>query len=801
MKFPESWLREFVDPDLTTQELVDQLTMAGLEVDGFEPVAAEFNNVVVGEILEVNPHPDADKLVVCRVNGGNEEFQVVCGAPNARAGIKVPFALVGAVFPDLKIKKAKLRGVESFGMLCSESELGLSESHDGLMELPLHAPVGEDIRDYLNLNDSTVDLDLTPNRSDCLSMIGLARETGLMNSLDVSEAQGATIEPVIEDTFPVELAAGEACSRFVGRVIKNVNQQAESPLWLKEKLRRSDLRSIDPIVDVTNYVMLELGQPLHAYDYAKLSGKIVVRQSKVGEKLRLLDDSEVETHADTLLITDDSGPIGFAGVMGGLSTSVTSETKDIYLEGAFFEPTAIAGRARSYGMSTDAAHRFERGVDWQGQVRAIERATELLLEIASGEPGPVVETTDESNLPQQQEVTLRASRVALVLGVEIENAKISEILDRLGFNATSEGKGADQVWKVSAPSHRFDIAIEVDLIEEISRVYGYNNLPTQAPQTSLSMTPSSELDLSINRVRDQLVGRGYFEAVTYSFVDAAVQQLLDPAQEPIPLANPLSSEMGVMRTTMWAGLLKSLIYNANRQQSQIRLFETGLCFTQPPNQASLKFADITQTKKLAAVVTGNRQAENWANDSQPLDFYDIKGDIESLLVMTGEPESFKFEVGRHPALHPGQSATITKNGESVGHVGLLDPRVQQKMDIRPQVFLFELNIDAVINKSLAASTPMSRFPEVRRDIALIVDQVVTSIDLTECIELAADETLQNLKLFDVYQGKGIDPNRKSLALGLTFQHSSRTLTDDEINNSVDKIVVSLETAFGANLRN
>ncbi len=801
MKFSESWLREFVNPELSTQQLVDQLTMAGLEVDGFESAAADFDKVVVGEILEVNPHPDADKLVVCRVSSGAEEFQVVCGAPNARAGIKVPFALVGAKFPDLKIKKAKLRGVESFGMLCSERELGLSESHEGLMELPLDTPVGEDIRAFLGLDDAIIEVDLTPNRSDCLSMMGIARETGLMNRLDVQDAGRPRIEPAIEETFPVELAAGAACPRFVGRVIRNIDPLAKTPLWMQEKLRRADLRSIDPIVDVTNFVMLELGQPLHAYDLDKLKGPIVVRTSTAAEKLTLLDESEIETQADSLLITDSSGPIGLAGIMGGLTTAVTESTRNIFLEAAFFAPTAIAGRARSYGMSTDAAHRFERGVDWQGQNRAIERATELLTEIAGGEPGPVEEVVDAENLPVTNVVELRASRIARVLGVRIEDEEIDEILARLGFPTTTLDEDGDHKWIVSAPSHRFDIAIEADLIEEISRVYGYNNLPIRTPKTSLRMLPNSESEISLNRVRDQLVSRGYFEAITYSFVDAALQSTLDPQKEPIGLANPLSSEMSVMRTTIWTGLIKSLIYNVNRQQSRVRLFETGLCFSQSPNQVGLRFDDISQIKKLAGVACGPRQDENWSNDSDVIDFYDIKGDLESILSLTGQRDTFEFVAATHPALHPGQSAAIQKDGQTVGYLGLLDPRIQQALDVRYPIFLFELDIEVILTKKVAESAALSRFPEVRRDIAVIVDQKVMAGELRDCILGAADDSLKNLKLFDVYQGKGIDPTGKSLALGLTFQHASRTLTDDEINSSVDKIVAALAADFGASLRN
>ncbi|MDA0978065.1 MAG: phenylalanine--tRNA ligase subunit beta [Proteobacteria bacterium] len=801
MKFSEQWLREYVDPPLSTQELVDQLTMAGLEVDGFEPVAAKFSDVIVGEILSVEQHPDADKLVVCTVSNGEEALQVVCGAPNARAGIKVPFAQVGATFPDLKIKKARLRGVESNGMLCSERELGISDSHEGLMELPADAPVGTNIIEYLHLQDAVIDLDLTPNRSDCLSMIGLARETGLMNGMDVKPFAGQPIEPTIEDSFPVELVSADGCPRFVGRVIRDIDQDAVSPLWMKEKLRRAGLRSIDPVVDVTNYVMLELGQPLHAYDLAKLTGKIMVRFSAQGEKLTLLDGSEVETHADTLLITDESGPIGLAGVMGGLSTSVTAGTRDIFLEGAYFAPTAIAGRARSYGMSTDAAHRFERGVDWEGQVRAIERATELLLAIAGGQPGPTIETVDSHELPTEQTVELRASRITRMLGIEIDPVMVGDILSRLGFHAMEMEEDDELTWEVSAPSHRFDIQIEADLVEEISRVYGYNNLPVRTPETRLSMAPRSETQLSLNRLKDQLVARGYFEAVTYSFVDAGLQGTLDPAQEPISLANPLSSEMSVMRTTIWAGLLNSLIYNVNRQQPRVRLFESGLCFSQLPNQAALQFDNISQVKKLAGVSCGARQGENWANDTQAIDFYDIKGDVESLLALTGDPAAFSFAAESHSALHPGQSAAIKKDGEVVGWLGRLDPRIQQTLDIRHPIYLFELNIDSVITKKVAQHAAMSRFPEVRRDIAVIVDESVSASALFSCIEEAADDTLQNLKLFDVYQGKGIDPNRKSLALGLTFQHHSRTLTDDEINSTMESIVSSLVASFGASLRN
>ncbi|HIL95996.1 MAG: phenylalanine--tRNA ligase subunit beta [bacterium] len=801
MKFSEAWLREYVNPELTTRQLVDQLTMAGLEVDGFEPVASKFSKVVVGEILNVESHPDADKLVVCRVSSGAEEHQVVCGAPNARAGIKIPFALIGAKLEDFKIKKAKLRGVESFGMLCSERELGLSDRHEGLMELPNDAPVGDDIREYLKLDDAIIDLDLTPNRSDCLGMVGLGRETGLINALDVQMPDIGTVAASINDQFPVELNAGEACPRFAGRVIKGIRLDAETPLWMKEKLRRSEVRSIDPVVDVTNYVMLELGQPMHAYDLGKLSGKIAVRQSVKGEKVTLLDESEVDLDGETLLITDDSGPIGIAGIMGGLSTSVTASTTDIFLESAFFSPAAITGRARSYAMNTDASHRFERGVDWQGQSMAVERATELLLQISGGEAGPTVETVLQQALPQDPNVSLRLNRVKKLLGVEIEANQVDDILTRLGFEHSQSVTAEDTVWQVQSPSHRFDIAIEADLIEEISRVYGYNNLPVRTPRTSLSMAPIPDGELLLNRIKDQLVSRGYYEAITYSFVDPAIQAVLDPESEPIGLANPLSSEMAEMRTTLWSGLVKSLIYNINRQQSRVRLFESGLRFLQSPNKSELEMSDIRQERMLAGVVFGKRQPESWANSTQAVDFFDIKGDVESVLNLTGAIEEFEFSKGHHPALHPGQTAQISRNGNLVGYLGLMDPRTQKSLAIEQNVYLFELKLDEITSRRVPEADRLSKFPEVRRDIAVIVDNGVSAAEINACVRSVAKTAFKNLMLFDVYQGKGIDPNRKSVALGLTFQHPSRTLTDAEINEFIDEIVDVLANNLGATLRN
>ena len=827
MKFSEHWLREFCNPKLTSQALIDRLTMAGLEVEAALPVAAtSINKVVVGEVQKVKQHPNADKLQLCQVSDGAQDYQVVCGADNVHEGMKAALALPGAQLLDaqgsqLKVKKTRLRGQESEGMLCSERELGLGDDHQGLMTLPADAPLGKGLQELLALDDQVIDLDLTPNRGDCLSILGLGRETALISDTEPSPhfKQMSAVSPVpatIEDTLPVELADGEACPVFAGRVIRGVNPSATTPLWLREKLRRSDIRAIDPLVDVTNYVMLELGQPLHAYDCKLLAPPIIVRRSRPGEKLRLLDGSDIDLAPETLLITDQSGPIGMAGIMGGLSTAVTAKTVDIYLESAFFSPLAIAGRARGYGMATDASHRFERGVDWRGQTRAIERATRLLLDIAGGQAGPVVETVNAAALPEASKIQLRSSRINLLLGVDIATSQVEQSLARLGFDyrqvdsqAARDKPDSSQLacWEVQVPSHRFDIAIEADLIEEISRVYGYNNLPTRTPATRLDMAARPETQLSINRIKDHLAVRGYHEAITYSFVDAGLQAQLNPDAAALPLANPLSADMSVMRTTLWAGLLKSLMHNLNRHQNRVKLFEIGLAFQrlagQPESQASqasqaLTMADIAQVKMLSGLASGSRQAESWANDKAMLDFFDIKGDLESLLALTGE--ATEFRQASHPALHPGQSAEIVRRGERLGIMGLLTPQLQQQLDIRFPVFLFEIDTSLLLPKPLNQSLPLSPYPMVRRDLALLVARDVSAAQIGASVEQAADEKLIHFKLFDVYEGEGIEHNKKSIALGLTFQHSSRTLVDEEVSKATSEILLSLEKNLGAELR-
>lgn len=791
MKISNSWLREWVSPELTTQELADQITMAGLEVDGIEKVAGDFSGVVVGEIIACEQHPDADKLRVCKVAGHPEgEMQVVCGAPNARTGIKIPFALVGAKLPgDFKIKKAKLRGVESFGMLCAQTELELGEDSDGIWELPEDAPTGTDLREYLQLNDETIEVDLTPNRSDCLGVAGIAREVGVLNRCAV---QGPEITPVsqqIEESLPVSLLAESACPRYVGRIIRNIDIKAQTPLWMQERLRRSGLRSIDPVVDVTNYVLLELGQPMHAFDLEKLSGGIKVRMAEHGEELTLLDGQDVKLQEGTLVIADEEKPLAMAGIMGGLDSSVTEGTQHIFLESAFFSPLAIAGKARSYGLHTDSSHRFERGVDYHLQEKAVERATQLLLEIVGGEPGPVHLRELTETMPAERHISLRRARVEQGLGIQLADDEIIDILTRLGLEKIDQN---DEGWTFLAPSFRFDIAIEADLLEELARVYGYNRIPSESFTAELEIAPRPESMIAQDALEQTLLSRGYYEAITFSFIDSDSAALFDPEADPVALQNPISAELAVMRTTLLAGLCKALQYNLNRQQNRVRLFETGLRF--------VPGAELKQEQMIAGLVYGNRFAENWTGSKDSVDFYDVKADVEALLARTGVASEFRFVAGQHPALHPGQTARIMRGDREVGVIGALHPQLQKKLDLSKPAFVFELSLEAIGEGKAPAFRPLSKFPEVRRDLALLIDADVPAASLVETAAEVAGETLTDLKIFDVYQGKGIDLNRKSVALGLTFQHSSRTLNDDEINAAMDAVVAKLEEKYNASLR-
>ena len=794
MKFSNAWLREWVNPDLTAQQLADQITMAGLEVDAVEPVAGNFSGVVVGEIVACEQHPDADKLRVCKVKGHPEgEMQVVCGAPNARVGIKIPFALVGAALPgDFKIKKAKLRGVESFGMLCAQTELELGTDNDGIWELPADAPTGTDLREYLLLDDSAIEVDLTPNRSDCLGVAGIAREVGVLNRCAVTEPAIDPVVATIDDSFPVSLMAEDACPRYVGRVIRNIDITAVTPLWMQERLRRSGLRSIDPVVDVTNYVLLELGQPMHAFDLAKLSGGIRVRMAEQGEKLTLLDEQEVELKADTLLVADEKGPLAIAGIMGGLDSSVTENTKDIFLESAFFSPLAIAGKARSYGLHTDSSHRFERGVDYRLQEKAIERATKLLLDIVGGEPGPVHLREVAEAMPAERRITLRRARVKTGLGIDLADSEIVEILTRLGLEKLS---ASEEGWSFLVPSFRFDISIEADLLEELARVYGYNRIPSVSFNAALDVVPRAEAAVAQSRLEQTLLARGYQEAITFSFIDRDTAARFDPEVDPVALQNPISAELSVMRSTLMAGLVKALQYNLNRQQDRLRLFETGLRFV--PGQS---LAELKQERMIAGLIYGTRHPEGWAGSKDLVDFFDIKADVEALLAHYDAGAEFSFAPAKHPALHPGQCAQVLRKGVAVGYIGALHPQLQQAYDLPKSAYVFELSLDGLGQAVIPSFSPLSKFPEVRRDLAVLADAQTPVGELAQAAVEAAGEFLTDFNIFDVYQGKGIDFNRKSVAMGLTFQHPSRTLNDEEINAAVEAVVRQLEQKYNASLR-
>ena len=791
MKFSEQWLREWVNPELPIEELTDKLTMAGLELEGLEPVAPAFSGVVVGEVIKVEPHPDADKLRVCEVNIGKDEpLAIVCGAANVRAGLHVPTAIVGARLPgDFKIKKAKLRGVPSFGMLASASELGLAESSEGLMELPADSPVGEDFRQYLALDDVSIELGLTPNRGDCLSIGGVAREVGVLTQTPVEAPEMDEVPAECDTSFPVSIEAKDDCPRYVGRAIRGIDNSVETPMWMQERLRRSDIRSLGPLVDVTNYVLLELGQPMHAFDLGKLKDSITVRHASSGEKLSLLNESEVTLEPDVLVIADGNGAQAMAGVMGGSDTAVDDATTDIFLESAYFNPDSIAGRARRFGLHTDSSHRFERGVDPQLQRTAIERATTLLLAIVGGEAGPVVDVADESKIVEHPTVMLRHARIERVLGAEIDADRINDILARLEMSVEQVPAG----WLVTPPSFRFDITIEEDLIEEVGRIVGYSTLPSHPPSGGLHMLARPEERIGSDRIRQLLVEQGYQEAITYSFIDPKIHQIMDPDSEAIALANPISSDLSVMRTTLWSGLVQALSYNLNRQQERIRLFESGLRFVK-------QGTEIKQDNMLAGLAYGPLLPEQWSvSNPASVDFFDVKGDLENLFELCGSND-FRFVAETHPVLHPGRSARIYRGEEAIGWFGSLHPAIEKKLGLPSNIYLFEIEYAAIEHGNVPNFREMSKYPAIRRDIAIVLDEQIPVDSVFDCVQQAAPDILQNLKLFDVYVGEHIDSGRKSLALGLTLQAQSRTLTDEEVDTAINNVLSRLETELGAKLR-
>jgi len=790
MQISEAWLREYVNPAISTEQLVEQLTMAGLEVDSVTPAAAQFNGVVVGEVLAMESHPDADRLRVCQVAVGEAEpLQIVCGASNVRVGLRIPAALIGAVLPgDFKIKKSKLRGVESSGMLCSEKELGLAADANGLMELAADAPVGVDIRDYLSLNDSIIEVDLTPNRADCLSVEGIAREVAVLNQMDWSITQVEKSAITHADTLTVSVNATDACPRYLGRLLKGVNPKAETPLWMQERLRRSGVRSLSAVVDVTNYVLIELGQPLHAFDAAKLFGSINVRYAEIDESVALLNGQTIKLDNETLVIADDKQALALAGVMGGSESAVTGDTQDVFLECAFFTPLSIAGKARNYGLHTDSSHRFERGVDPTLQERAIERATQLIVDIAGGSVGAITEVTTVSTLPQRSAVLLRKQRLEKTLGIDLASEQVVDIFQRLGMAVQTQPDG----WSVTPPGCRFDIAIEADLIEEIARIVGYNNLPNSSLLMRSELGKATEAVLDLDRAKDLLVDRDYQEAITYSFVDEDIQQAIAPDDEVVRLKNPISADLSVMRTTLWCGLLKAALHNTNRQQNRVRFFETGLRFVN--NDGNMQ-----QQKMLSGLALGSAYSEQWGSATRKVDFFDVKADVQSLFSLTGA--DVQFVLAKHPALHPGQTAEIlSQQGAKIGWLGMLHPTLEKQLGFDTQVFLFELDQDLLLNKQIPKFKPLSKYPSVRRDLALIVKEEIAVSEIINCIKGCAEPTLQDIVIFDIYRGKGVEEGSKSVALSLIIQDFSQTLTDPEIDAIFSGLLETLTTKISAKLR-
>lgn len=791
MKFSKAWLSELLNFEIDAAKLAEQLTMVGLEVAEVKPVAGSFCGVIVGEILAVNPHPNADKLTVCSVNIGDSELlSIVCGATNVRPKLKVPVAIIGAILPkDFKIKKAKLRGVESSGMMCSAVELGLAENSSGLLELPVDAPVGMDLRQYLILDDATIEIELTPDRGDCLSITGIAREVAAINRIQGGRLKSANIIAQ-GPSLPVIIKAPDACPHYCGRIIHGINNKVATPIWIQERLRRSGIGSINPVVDVANYVMLELGQPLHAFDLVKLDNKIQVRYAVSGETVTLLGGNQIELNDKTLVIADGNKVLAVAGIMGGVDSSVSKDTTDVFLESAFFTPEKMAGQARSYGLQTDASYRYERGVDFRLQLQALDRATFLLLEIVGGKPSEVAEIIVQENMPQCPIVHLRRNKIEKVLGVSITDEDVFAILSHLEMQVELVADG----WQVTVPSWRFDVGIEEDLIEEVARIYGYHRVPEQKIIAELMAPVSNVASTKTDRLYELMTDLGYHEVITYSFTDAKLQALLDPEHAPLPLVNPISPELAVMRTTLWPGLINAAKYNFYRQQQRVRLFEIGLRFLQQSDS-------LQQQPTLAGIVLGNVYPEQWGvKQKEQVDFFDLKNDIVTILKLFGYDESVEYISMNHPALHPKRSAQICVANIPVGFMGEVHPEIKQQLELTRQCYLFEIDLNSIIIELNKNFNVFSRFPKMQRDIAIVVNKEISWQQIRKKIVDISGELLHNLELFDIYHGEGIGLNQKSLGVRFIFQSVARTLTDSEIDALVNQVVFVLKQTFDANLR-
>ena len=784
MKFSENWLRTFVDPKLSSDELAHVLTMAGLEVEALQAVAPTFDKVVVGEVLEVTKHPGADRLSVCQVNiGASQPLSIVCGAANVAVGVKVPCALIGAVLPgDFAIKQAKVRGVESFGMLCSAKELGLAEESAGLLILPGDAPVGKSLRTYLELDDKIFTLKLTPNRSDCCGMAGVAREVAALTSAALKPLNIQKQPVTLPEQLPVTVTDTQACPLYCGRIVRNVNAAAQTPAWMLRRLERGGLRSINAIVDITNYVMLEMGQPMHAFDLAKLSGGIQVRKAHKAEALTLLNGQAVILDQDVLVIADQKHALAMAGIMGGQGSGVDNTTQHVFLESAFFEPDAIAGKARRFGLATDSSFRFERGVDFAATRNAMERATQLLLEICGGDAGEITEVRGQ--IPPRVPIRLRPSRVTRVLGIALDNNKIIGLLKLLQLDYEVKG----DTFFVTPPSFRFDLSIEEDLIEELARLFGYDNIPALPPHAALTMLPYSESQRPLARIQHMLVARDYQEMVSYAFVEEQLERELCGNEKAVALQNPIASNMAVMRSSLLGGLINALCFNLNRKQARVRLFEVGACFAKENNA-------YLQKQRLSALAYGSAQPEQWGSTAKPVDFFDVKADVEALFA----PQALSFVAATHPALHPGKSAQIYCQHKMVGWLGELHPQWQQQYDLVQAAVWFEVELDALLQTGVPLLGEISKFMPVRRDLAVLVDESITVQALLDAMQQVSDPSVADIALFDLYRGKGLGEGKKSLAFRVLLQDTRKTLTDVEIDHSMTRLVAVLQQ-HGAQLR-
>lgn len=791
MKISENWLRTWVNPAIDSDTLSDQLTMLGLEVDELVPAAKPFTGVVIGEVLTVVQHPDADRLRVTTVNiGSGEPLQIVCGAPNVRVGMKAPVATIGAVLPgDFKIKKGKLRGVESQGMLCGASEIDLEDKIDGLLELPTDAPVGTNIREYLNLDDHVIDISITPNRGDCFSIRGVAREIGVINQLPVTAPEIQEVAATIADQKQVVVTT-DGCPRYLGRVIKNVNTKAATPAWMEQALARSGIRQHSILVDITNYVLMELGQPLHAFDGGQVQGSVHVRQASANEKLVLLNEQEIELTEDVMVIADDVKALAIAGIMGGLSSSVTDETTEIFLESAFFAPLHIAGRARRYGLHTDASQRYERGVDFELPMIAMQRASQLIQTLAGGDFGPITVSEKTELLPKREAIELNQAQVDQLLGYQVPTAFITDALQRLGCDVTVTAEGE---WTVVPPSHRYDMAIYQDLIEEVARIHGYDNIQISLPVIDVKLAKHQD-QFELTQLRQTLVTLGYQEAISFSFADLKLEKQLNSQVNPLALANPISSDLAVMRSTLLSSLIPCVQYNINRQQSRVRFFELGLRFDY---QNAKSIEDLKQIPTLAMIAVGSKQIESWHGKAQVMDFFDLKGEVEEILA-AGRVQ-VEYVRSDREWLHPGQSAEILVDGKSVGYLGRLHPSLENALDLST-TWIAELDQSAVLQTYVSNFTELSRFPSVRRDIALVISDKINVSEIQQLIEKTGGELLDSTWLFDVYTGQGVEQGKRSLAFALLWQHPSRTLEDAEIKSGMDHIIQVLEDTYQATLR-